>query len=790
MVAGLSSPLPRSLWAKSTRDGGPGESLATHTVMVALMLNRLARRSPGLSEVAADERLWHRAFWSCWLHDLGKGARGFQAVLRGRQRIWGHRHEVLSLAFLPLVATPGSEDYAWIAAGVVSHHRDAEVIQRLYDHQKSQEDSTLAALGDMVDQLDDGSVDALIRFVEETGPAWLTTSGLRERGVELPTGTWPDRHEFRENAVGWIQQGLLAYQSLHRRLASRRDDAAGRRQGVLLRGLVQLADHLGSAHAGPFTSLVVPGADDLLRQAGASPDGDGLRSHQRGARDCVGSLVFAAPTGSGKTEAALLWAGSQLRESERSNRLVYLLPYQASLNAMYRRLGATLDTEVGLVHGKVTQALYRTLIELEYRRDVAAAKAFAANNLSRMHHPAVWVGTPYQLLRGAYRLPGYEQIWTALAGTQIVVDEPHAYEPSRLGLILGMLSELVSNWDARVCMMTATLPRWTRQLLEKAVGASSLEIDPALFAQYRRHRIHLVHGDRLDEDVLPQIVKQVNQGRTVLVGANTIRRAQLTFGALTARLGEKQVRLLHGRFISDHRIKKEREIVGLLGVGSEQASTDGLVVVATQVIEVSLNLDFDTIFTEPAPLEALAQRFGRVNRRGKKGIDGIVPVHVLDQPRDGQGVYYPLLVQRALKWLKGADGTEVDEAGLGNALDAIYGDDLSQEFAAQIETAWRDFDAVCTHNLFPFASDEYLAEKFDELFDGTEVLPSCFVEQYREQRESAPLEAHGLLVPLSVKQRRRLGPHALWDRDLKQWVVDVPYDPTQGLLLPSAQPRT
>ncbi|HEX3220764.1 MAG TPA: hypothetical protein VHU77_12260, partial [Candidatus Limnocylindria bacterium] len=83
------------------------------------------------------------------------------------------------------------------------------------------------------------------------------------------------------------------------------------------------------------------------------------------------------------------------------------------------------------------------------------------------------------------------------------------------------------------------------------------------------------------------------------------------------------------------------------------------------------------------------------------------------------------------------------------------------------------------------ASDEYLAEKFDELFDGTEVLPSCFVEQYREQRESAPLEAHGLLVPLSVKQRRRLGPHALWDRDLKQWVVDVPYDPTQGLLLPS-----
>src|SRR5688572_1536632 len=63
MVAGLSSPLPRSIWAKSDPTGAPGESLTAHTNYVASQLARLAARTPGLTAVAGDDRLWHRAFW-------------------------------------------------------------------------------------------------------------------------------------------------------------------------------------------------------------------------------------------------------------------------------------------------------------------------------------------------------------------------------------------------------------------------------------------------------------------------------------------------------------------------------------------------------------------------------------------------------------------------------------------------------------------------------------------------------------------------------------------------------
>src|SRR5262245_2208385 len=128
------SPLPRRYWAKSARGGAAqGESLAYHTASVAQRLSQLAVRTPALAEVAGEPRLWHRAFWACWLHDLGKTARAFQTYLRGLTGPWEHRHEVLSLAFLPWVAPTDGADFPWVASAIVSHHRDApEIVERRY----------------------------------------------------------------------------------------------------------------------------------------------------------------------------------------------------------------------------------------------------------------------------------------------------------------------------------------------------------------------------------------------------------------------------------------------------------------------------------------------------------------------------------------------------------------------------------------------------------------------------------------------------------------------------------
>ncbi len=129
----MCGPQLQSLWAKSSSDGGPGESLVRHTSLVVEALAQLANRYPTLAERVRQRQLWHWAFWACWFHDLGKAATSFQAALRGQGEVWHHRHEVLSLSFLPAFCSSNSEDFPWIAAGILSHHRDASEILEKYN---------------------------------------------------------------------------------------------------------------------------------------------------------------------------------------------------------------------------------------------------------------------------------------------------------------------------------------------------------------------------------------------------------------------------------------------------------------------------------------------------------------------------------------------------------------------------------------------------------------------------------------------------------------------------------
>jgi CRISPR-associated endonuclease/helicase Cas3 len=770
--------IPRDVWAKSPRPGhSSGESLASHSASVARVLSLLARRAPHLVEVAADQRLWHRAFWACWLHDLGKSAAGFQNQLRNPAEFWGHRHEVLSLAFLPWVAPDNSHDFPWIAAGIASHHKDAP---DLFDRHRLEGPVADMQLESIVSQLDDAAILGCAGWLANVADTWLQGTNLARLGVERPIEGLADVdvRQFRRDAPMAIVSALTAYRDLWERHRRSSADGYDRRQGLLIRGLVLLSDHLASAHAPELEALAIDEPEAVLARIGYGQHG--LRSHQSAAMQQSGSLVLAAPTGSGKTEAAVFWAARQLSDDKPARKLIYLLPYQASLNAIHVRLARLLATNVGLMHSRAAQVLYRELAERDYSGANAERAARRATNLARLHQPSVWVSTPYQLLSAAYRLRQYEQTWASLAQALVVVDEPHAYDTNRLGLIVGLLGELVRNWGVRVCAMTATMPSWLAHLLQTALLADRLPVDRELFAAYRRHRLELLDGEGTDTTNIERIVGMVSSGKSVLVCVNTVGRAQQMRQLLLDRLSSEVVSLLHSRFTARDRLRKEELIQQRLQAGIQRSDTEGLVVVATQVIEVSLDLDFDTLFSDPAPLEALAQRFGRVNRRGSKGI---VPVHVFTAPTHGQGVYDDELMGQTLLHLRTLAGTELDEARLGDLLDAVYGVDLAARFRAEVEQSRQQFEQNCLRTLYAFESDEQLDREFDKLFDGTEVLPASLESEYRQLAEGSILEAQSLLVPLADRQRYRLGPRAEWRRDLRLWVVDVAYDSELGLTL-------
>ena len=149
--AGLSLPdIPalRDVWAKSPVGGArEGESLIAHTAAVLERLAQLYQLRPMLATELEEPDLWHCLYWGTFLHDWGKAARGFQWQLRPGGSRWGMRHEVLSLAFVDYVAPVGDPSRRWIAAVIVSHHRDADFLEREYAECDPEDDALWYMIG-------------------------------------------------------------------------------------------------------------------------------------------------------------------------------------------------------------------------------------------------------------------------------------------------------------------------------------------------------------------------------------------------------------------------------------------------------------------------------------------------------------------------------------------------------------------------------------------------------------------------------------------------------------------
>lgn len=739
-----------NIWAKSPSDGNAPVTLAAHTCAVIRRLLQLRSRCPDLPDLTGNPFLWSHAFWACWLHDFGKAAEGFQAMLRGGP-VWGRRHEVLSVAFAVQLFS-NAADLQWIVAGIASHHKDWRPLRDRYPDLLPEDWDA----GGLIRQISPADSAALLKWATEEGSATLREAGLAEISIH-PAPEQPP-------SVTCIKEALTRAMGDYYRLARtciEQDHTA--RIGIVMRGLVTQADHLASARAGALQDTALPDPDEWFHPDATPYD------HQLHATHHDGSLFLSAPTGSGKTEAALLWAKRQ--QESRSGGLIYLLPYQASLNAMSERLQDALHRPIATVHARSLETIYRTLLEGGEAPADAERKARAANSLAHLNVPGIRLTTPFQLLKGAYRLRGYEAIWTNLAQSLIVVDEIHAYEPVRLGMVLGMLRELQRRWGARICITSATLPSWLREVIEDTLGITLFQANPELYQRFSRHRIETVPDGFFAEQVLNRIRAELREGKKVLLVANTVATAQRLYEALAPSLSVDRTILLHSRFTAGDRARQEihlrscaREFGPFLAVG-------------TQTVEVSLDLDFDRLWTEPAPLEALIQRFGRVNRRGSKGI---VPVRILRDSEHDSSVYDPELKRRSFELLMAHEGETIHEAMLSEWIDEIYSTDFGPEYARTTRHSIGEFEATCLARLVPFDSDRQIERLFTRLFDGDEAIPIEFRSQYAERRKNAPLDARQLLVPMRFGALART---STWDDDLDIWVVDRPYHPKLGLQL-------
>jgi CRISPR-associated endonuclease/helicase Cas3 len=738
----------QGLLGKSAAYGG--DTLAEHTWQVLYKLAELYRLRPRLAFLGQPSvNLWHCLFWACWLHDFGKVATGFQAMLRGGD-LWKRRHEVVSLLFLDWIAEDLSDtEQTMIGAAIAAHHRDASVIGKRYPTTCPQDFAPL------VGELHREDLLGLWQWIDECSSSWI--QALHFEHADVHTLSLLSREEAVRNVLVCGTERLAfrldQYQHWVNEFLTNPVFPPVLISPLLFRGLTITADHMASAH---LQRLLPALQEPWPTFATRTLPGKTIYAHQTAsAEHCGRSALLIAPTGSGKTDAALAWILGD--GTGKVPRLFYVLPYQASMNAMWKRLQKSFAPEmVGLQHGRAEQSLYLTLLHPKYHLlpEDAARRAHREKNMNQLHARPIVILSPYQLLKAVFQLKGFEAMLANYAQAAFVFDEIHAYEPKRLALILVMIRYFREYLEARFFIMSATFPTMLQKRIEAALALDSVSLippDPESLS-IRRHHLLLLPGNLLSHG-LKSILADFRQGKQVLVCLNSVPRARQVYEELKRQEDvQGRIVLIHSRYMQKHRFPREQQIQEECGV--EMPSARPFIVVGTQVVEVSLDIDLDVIYTDPAPLEALLQRFGRINRKGFKPV---CPVFVFRQPNSGQGIYMDELVQATLWKLDQFHDQDIEEASITGWLDAIYQlPTICDAWERAYDEAEQDA-TMLLQNLRPFESNPQSEQEFEAMFDSVEVVPEAYVSHYLQALEREQyLEANQYLVSIKKKDECRL----------------------------------
>lgn len=343
-------------------------------------------------------------------------------------------------------------------------------------------------------------------------------------------------------------------------------------------------------------------------------------------------VMLLAPCGRGKTEAAVAWAVEQVRQNK-AQRIVLAMPTQVTSNAMRDRLVKPRDEDgmrfpdeqVGLYHGRSFSEIKAKMAGDREDTTVDLDEARQENFQGEVFWRPITVTTVDHLLYSF--LHGFPQADFALGNLQtaaIIFDEVHYYERLLLSH-LKLLFRTLRRLQIPHLLMSGTFPDFLKDEILKDAGKDSYEF--LLDEEGMKHRpfqtvrrlTQLVdqaeedHVLRVSEELIAGILENHQCKRVQFVILNTVRRAKAVYRALKGHVPQGEIVLLHSQFTYLDRRRKEREVLERL---KREGHRGPYIVVATQVIEVSLDISSDRMYTEIAPADALGQRAGRLNRGG------------------------------------------------------------------------------------------------------------------------------------------------------------------------------
>lgn len=400
-------------------------------------------------------------------------------------------------------------------------------------------------------------------------------------------------------------------------------------------------------------------------------------------------IVLEDVTGAGKTEAAMILA-HRLMSAGKGKGLYIGLPTMATSNAMYQRLGKayrklfsdTARPSLVLAHGarhmstSFRQSVWQTdeSQTAHYAKDDASASAecnaWFADSRKKALLAEVGVGTLDQVLMAVMPFRHQSLRLVGLRDKVLILDEVHAYDGYMVKLLEGLLWFHAAQGGSAI-VLTATLPATLREklLVAFAEGAGFAVANPSLNAGYpwlshlsstglqehplqtRQEVKRCVAVNWLSdiEHALEIIYRVVEAGQCICWVRNTVDDALMVFLHLLneGKIAQQNLLLFHSRFAYADRMKIEENTLAWFGKDALPEQRRGKVLIATQVVEQSLDLDFDWMISDLAPVDLLIQRAGRLQRH-IRDANGVCKSHLPDERRS------PVLHILAPEWQEDA----------------------------------------------------------------------------------------------------------------------------------------
>ena len=356
-------------------------------------------------------------------------------------------------------------------------------------------------------------------------------------------------------------------------------------------------------------------------------------------------IIIETPMGSGKTEAALNVSDWWLRAMGAEG-IYYALPTQATANQLFKRVEQFISrnpaieagAELHLLHAYAElqdhyQQLQLTAIDNDETATIKASHWFISKKRGLLSPFAV--GTVDQALLAALQVRHLFVRLYGLAGKVVIIDEVHAYDTYTSKLLDRLLTWL-AYLNTSVILLSATLPeKRRRELLQAYVPQLALTAQPQYpgIIGVNRHGQQLIQAVTTPTKTLQLelihtplaapwaaigqiLVTQLNQGGCAAIILNTVTEAQALFSYLQEQISpllpNTPLVLFHARFPLQQRLALEDKLAQLFGKHGQRPPT--AIVVATQVLEQSLDVDFDLMITALAPIDLMLQRAGRLHR--------------------------------------------------------------------------------------------------------------------------------------------------------------------------------